>query len=310
MSSVAYQWRIGAWVAAFLLVSPVAAQEGDESIPPPVTPAPAYPTTEFEPNATAATVTEGALSATVTMVPPADETVGTLPVLTVAIDGIKVAEATGSETDFETTTARASIAEIDPDNDTKEIYFASYSGGAHCCTTVIIVAKTADGTWAVAPVGDFDGDDNYLNDLDGDGVSEIATIDNRFLYQFDSYAASSLAPLVIYSVRNGEVVDVTEETRFLPAHRDWLAQLEGAIKPDDRWSSRGFLAGWLGEKIRLGEGASAWEELNAHWDFTADEGFDICPESFDPEDCEEDQRQVVKFPEALRLFLSQIGYSF
>lgn len=272
--------------------------------------APAYPTTEFEPDATSATVSVDTVSATVTILPPADEAAGTLPVLTVSVDGIKVAEATGTETDFDTTAARASIAPIDPDNDTPEVYFASYSGGAHCCTTIIVVEKISDGTWAVVPVGDFDGDGDYLNDLDGDGVAEISTIDNRFLYVFDSYAASSLAPLVIYGVQNGQVIDHTGETRFLPAHRDWLKQLEEAVAPDDRWSSRGFLAGWLGEKIRLGEGAAAWDELNAHWDFTADEGIEVCPDTFDPEACNADQRKTVKFPEALRLFLSEIGYTF
>lgn len=304
----AVRWSVSSAFVAVLLLASAAAQEAADD--PSRGESPAYPTTEFEPDATSATVTEGSVSATVTMVPPADASAGTLPVLTVSVDDIKVAEATGTETDFETTAASASIAEIDPGNDTPEVYFASYSGGAHCCTTIIVVEKTADGSWAVVPVGDFDGDGDYLNDLDGDGFAEISTIDNRFLYVFDSYAASSLAPLVIYSVKDGQVMDIAGETRFLPAHRDWLAQLEEAVAPDDRWSSRGFLAGWLGEKIRLGEGAEAWNDLNAHWDFTADEGIEVCEGSFDPEACPAGQRKTVKFPEALRLFLNQIGYTF
>jgi len=261
----------------------------------------------FADDATSAAVTVGDMTATIVMVPPADPETGMLPVMTVTLADVKVAEATGAESDFDGPAAYASIAEIDPDNDRPEVYFSSYSGGAHCCTTVIVADQVGDG-WAVVPVGDFDGDGDYLDDADDDGRPEIVTVDNRFLYQFDSYAASA-APLVVYAVRGGRVADVSTETRFLPAHRDWLRQLEEGVVPEDRWTSRGFLAGWLAEKIRLGEGAGAWEELSAKWDFATDEGEETCLTGGDPEDCEADQVKVLKFPERLRLFLTQNGYT-
>lgn len=282
-------------------VAAAGAQEAEEPA------RPKYPTTEFVgPDATTASVTVDDLTATVTVVPPATPESGALPVLTVEVDGVKVAEATGAETDFEVQTAEASIAEMDPDNDLPEVYFASFSGGAHCCTTVI-VAEQVDNGWVAVPVGDFDGDGNYLNDADGDGLAEIVTVDNRFLYQFDSYAASA-APLVIYTVRKGEVTDVSSEPRFLAAHRDWLAHLEQSA-PEDRWTSRGFLAGWVAEKIRLGEGADAWQQLNEHWDLAADQGEEACVTGEDLEVCPEDKIQTLKFPEQLRLFLTQNGYA-
>ena len=226
--------------------------------------------------------------------PPPDDQSGYIPILTVSVDGVKVAEATGTETDFNEPSAAASIAQIDPGNPLPEVYFTSYSGGAHCSTTIIVASQAGD-AWVTVPVGDFDGDGEYLADLDGDGFAEVATVDNRFLYQFDSYAASA-APLVIFTVREGEVVDVTSETRFLPAHREWLARLEESLEPSDRWASRGFLAGWLGEKIRLGEGPTAWEELNANWDFAADQGEEVCLTGEQPEDCAEDQLKTISFP--------------
>jgi hypothetical protein len=267
-----------------------------------------YPTTQFEGDSLTASVSEGDLTATVTVVPPPDDQSGYIPVLTVSVDGLKVAEATGTETDFNEPSAVASIAQIDPGNPLPEVYFTSYSGGAHCCTTIIVASQAGD-KWVTVPVGDFDGDGDYLADLDGDGFAEIVTVDNRFLYQFDSYAASA-APLVIFTLRDGEVVDVTTETRFLPAHREWLAHVEESIEPADRWTSRGFLAGWLGEKVRLGEGPNAWEELNANWDFAADPGEEICLTGEQPEDCAEEELKTVKFPEQLRLFLTQNGYAF
>jgi hypothetical protein len=255
-----------------------------------------------------ASVSVGDVTATVTLTPPSDPAFGYLPVLAVSVDGVKTAEAVGAESDFEVPAAEASIAEIDPDNDFPEVYFASYSGGAHCCTTVIVATQTGDG-WSVTPIGDFDGDGDYLNDVDGDGLAEIVTVDNRFLYRFDSYAASA-APLVVFTVRAGEVVDATAETRYLPAQRDWLRQLEAAVQPEDRWTSRGFLAGWLAQRIRIGEGAAAWEEINANWDFAADEGEEACLTGGEPEDCAADELETLKFPERLRLFLTQNGYGF
>jgi hypothetical protein len=106
------------------------------------------------------------------------------------------------------------------------------------------------------------------------------------------------------------VIDLTTDTRFLGAHRAWLKELEDSIEPDARWSSPGFLAGWLGEKIRLGEGADAWQQINAHWDFKKDEGEEVCPNGDDPDSCDKKDRKVLKFPERLRLFLNANGYKF
>lgn len=290
----------GCVLAAAALAAPALAQ--DEAEPR------KYPTTAFDgPDATSASVSVGNLTATVTIVAPSDPESGALPVLTVLLDDVKVAEATGAETDFDSQAAEASIADMDPDNDLPEVYFASFSGGAHCCTTVIVAEQVGDG-WVAVPVGDFDGDGDYLNDVDGDGLAEVVTVDNRFLYQFDSYAASA-APLVIYAVRSGEVIDASTETRFLPAHRDWLVRLEESA-PEDRWTSRGFIAGWLAEKVRVGEGAEAWQEINANWDSAADAGEEVCVTGGDAEECPAEDMKTVKFPEQLRLFLTQNGYAF
>jgi hypothetical protein len=202
--------------------------------------------------------------------------------------------------------AEASIVQMDPDNPLPEVYFSSYSGG--CCTTVIIAEQVGQ-QWVTVPVGDFDGDGGYLQDLDGDGLAEIATVDINFINRFDCTACSA-APRVIYTVRDGKVVDLTSDTRFLAAHRAWLKELEDSIEPDARWKSPGFLAGWLGEKIRLGEGGDAWQQINAHWDFTHDEGEEACPDGDDPDNCAAKDRKVMKFPERLRLFLNANGYKF
>src|SRR5690349_9274937 len=168
---------------------------------------PEFPTTEFADGAKSATVTSGGVTAAISMVrnkeidPDFD-----VPLLAVLVGGQRVLEAVGAPSGLDFPVAEASIAEIDPGNKFPEVYFSSFSGGAHCCT-MVTVAEELGGKWVAVPVGEFDGDGNYLNDVDGDGKAEIVAVDNRFLYQFDCYACSA-APLTIRTVRNGQAVDV------------------------------------------------------------------------------------------------------
>jgi hypothetical protein len=219
-----------------------------------------------------------------------------------------VLETPGVSSGLDTPTAGASIVEIYPYNHYPEVYFSSFSGGIHCCWHVI-VAEEVCGKWVAVPIGDFDGEGHYLADLDGDGRAEIATVDNRFLYAFDCYACSA-APLVIMTVRSGKAIVVTTDPRFLAAHRDWLKLMEGDIDPTQRWTSRGFLAGWLAEKVRIGEGAEAWKELSAHWDSASDVGETVCLSGGDTERCPKDSRASLNFLQRLKLFLDQSGYRF
>jgi hypothetical protein len=266
-----------------------------------------YPTTEFAEGARTAVVTSGDVTATITMERRKDVNPDVdVPVLHVVVGGKPVLESVGIDADVDEPAAAASIAEMDPGNHHPEVYFSSYNGG--CCSTVIVAEEAGD-HWVAVPVGDFDGDEDYLRDLDGDGVPEIATIDINFLSRFDCTACSA-APRVIYTVKNGAIVDLTKEPRFLDAHRAWLKEIEDSVEPADRWDSKGFLAGWLAEKIRVGEGATAWADLNSHWNSAADEGEETCPNGDDPDQCAKNERKVLKFPEQLRLFLTNAGYTF
>ena len=101
---------------------------------------PRFPTTEFEEGAKGAAVTVGDVTAAVSMVmrPKVDPDFE-VPVLTVSVGDRKVLEAVGVASGMSFPATEASIAEIDPNNVRPEVYFGSYSGGAHCCT---IAAKS------------------------------------------------------------------------------------------------------------------------------------------------------------------------
>jgi len=289
-----------ALVAAGLLAAAPALAQSDDAKP-------RFPTTEFADGATSASVTAGGVTAGISMVRRPDlDPDEDVPILGVFIGDRKVLEAAGVASGFDFPAAEASIAEIDPDNGGPEVYFTSYSGGAHCCSTVT-VADEVGGRWTAVPVGEFDGDGNYLEDLNDDGIAEIATVDNRFLYQFDCYACSA-APLVIMTVKGGKVADVSTDPRFLAANREWLGQIEDAVDPAERWTSPGYLAGWVAAKARVGEGEAAMREVRARWNLADDEGEEVCLTGGDPEDCAKKNRAVLKFPDRLELFLRQTGY--
>ena len=266
-----------------------------------------FPTTVFADGAKQATVTDGDVTAKIDMVrrPKVDPDFD-VPVLTVLVGDRTVLEAVGVASGFDFPTTEASIVQIDANNVRPEVYFTSYSGGAHCCTLAIVATQVGQ-KWVAVPLGSFDGDGDFLEDLDGDGLGEVVTVDNRFLYEFDCYACSA-APLQIHTVRRGKLVDVSTELQFLPTHRAWLEGMEAAISPAQRWTSRGFLAGWVAASARVGKGSEAWAQLDAKWDHASDDGEEVCLTGGAFEDCPRRQRAVLKFPDRLKLFLEQNGY--
>ncbi|MCX5513226.1 hypothetical protein C3941_00895 [Kaistia algarum] len=287
-------------VYALLLGTPARAEDEED--------APAYPTTEFADGATDASVTDSGITARVfeERRPKVDPNLD-VPVLQVSVGGQQVLEYVGVASGMDVPAASASIVEIDPANDAKEVYFSSYTGGAHCCSQIVIADKTAKG-WVTVEVGSFDGDGFYLQDLDNDGVAEIVTVDNAFLYAFDCYACSA-APLVIQTVRDGKLVDLTTEPRFAKNHRDWLKQLEDDADPATRWTSPGFLAGWVAQSARAGSGKAAFAALQQHWNLAKDEGEETCLTGGDIDACPPSDRKVLNFPDRLKLFLDRHGYS-
>ena len=109
--------------------------------------------------------------------------------------------------------------------------------------------------------------------VNGDGRYEFMTRDNAFLYAFACYACSE-APLKLLAIENGARQGRDAPTRASSrAHAAWLKTMI-----DERAGGsdvNGFLAGYVGEKILLGEGKSAWELMLAHYDKASDWGLEI-----------------------------------
>jgi hypothetical protein len=234
-----------------------------------------------------------------------DEEPISIPVVTVFADGKEVARIEGEDIGFPDPPVSVQIAEIDPANAHPEVVVSFYTGGAHCCSDTSVLTANADGTrWTTVDVGEFDGGPLLATDLDGDGRYEIATRDNAFLYAFACYACSE-APLQVIGVEGAEVKNVTEDPRYRPAHISWLKQMIETVPEDD---INGFLAGYVGEKILLGEGKQAWELMLEYYDRASDWGLTACNVQLDDEGNCPGKEITLSFPDALEHMLKENGY--
>jgi hypothetical protein len=227
------------------------------------------------------------------------------PSVTVFADDKEVAKLDGESTGLADPPVSVQIAEIDPGNAYPEVVVSFYTGGAHCCSATSVVTSTADGSaWQTVAVGEFDGGPLLATDLNGDGRYEFRTRDNAFLYAFACYACSE-APLELITVENGAVKTITTEERFKPAHAAYLKAMIANVPDED---VNGFLAGYVGEKILLGEGKQAWELMLAYYDKASDWGLEACSEPLNADGECPGQEIKLTFPDALERMLKENGY--
>jgi hypothetical protein len=180
-----------------------------------------------------------------------------------------------------------------------EAIVSTYSGGAHCCTNFTIHGWR-QGQSITTETGLLDSDGGEFKDLDGDGRQEFWTVDNAFLYAFDSYAGS-FAPTRIYHYKDGKLVDVTRKyPKVLRAHA-WRMYQTLRENPKEMRSMNGVLAGYVAQKILLGEYKQGWNLMLATYDRKSEWGLEIY----------KGDKVVGKysdFPNALKAFLIETGY--
>jgi hypothetical protein len=228
-----------------------------------------------------------------------------VPIVTIVAGGEQTATLEGLELPLNDPPVAVQIAEIDPANQTPEVVVSFYTGGAHCCSDTKVLTKAKDGSsWKTVEVGKFDGGPLLATDPVGDGRYVFETRDNAFLYTFSCYACST-APLRILAVENAEVKDLSADPKYLPAHQRHLKAMIASVPDDD---VNGFLAGYVGEKIRLGEGKEAWEIMLAHYDKASESGLKICDRPLDEAGTCPGSLKQLSFPDALERMLNENGY--
>lgn len=206
--------------------------------------------------------------------------------------------------------AFVTIAPLDPRApENRQLVVAAFTGGAHCCALTRI-ATPLGGGWAVVPGAMLDGDRGYaVEDLDGDGIYELASVDQSFLYAYAPYAFS-FAPLVVERFAGKKIVEVTDDPRFRPALEEDLARMEAAAEDDPGlWRENGFLAAWVAAKARLGDFEEAWARMLATYDRGAGWPLTVCAAEPAPDgSCPPGAERPAAFPEALERHLRARGY--
>jgi hypothetical protein len=140
-----------------------------------------------------------------------------------------------------------------------EVVLDLYSGGAHCCWYAEVYRYAAAANAYLLTTHVFGNLDYRATDLDQDGAPELVTGDDRFAYQFTSFAYSSF-PLEIWSFRAGRFVTVT---RRFPARirRDARRQWHLAFARPNRANNAGFLAAWAADQCLLRHCGPAFKQL-------------------------------------------------
>jgi hypothetical protein len=229
-----------------------------------------------------------------------------VPIVTVFAGGEEVAKLEGEELGLSDPPIAVQIAEIDPANSEPEVVVSFFTGGAHCCSDTKVLTKAKDGSnWKTVELGQFDGGPLLANDVAGDGRYVFEIRDNAFLYGFACYACSA-APLKVLTIEDGEVEDVSSEPKYRPAHEAYLRDMILNVPEED---VNGFLAGYVGEKIRLGEGRQAWALMLDHYDRESDWGLELCDQPPDADGSCPGTATKATFPEALKRMLNENGYS-
>lgn len=188
------------------------------------------------------------------------------------------------------------LRDLDADG-VPEVVLNTYTGGAHCCNIHTIYSWRGNEILRTITYP-LDGGGGHFEDLDGDGTQEFITFDNAFLYAFSSYAGS-FPPLIILSFQEGQWVDVTRQYPERQRSHAWQAYLR--IRDGDTYEVNGALAGYVAQKILLGEYRQGWELMQVHYDRADEWGLDI----YDDGDV---VGRYPDYPSALRAFLIQRGY--
>jgi hypothetical protein len=204
--------------------------------------------------------------------------------------------------------SQAHVMRLDPGTPLPQVVMTAFTGGAHCCTVTKIATAQVPDEWRVLDAAQLDGGGYEFADLDGDGVKEMISIDNDFLYAFECYACS-FAPTRIAKLMGNDISDVTQEPKFRNFLRQKVQEMETAARKDSKlWHSNGFLGGWVAAKSLVGEVDDAWKRMLASYDRKSDWTLEECTTGEEIDKCPKDKVRELTFPEGLMKLLVKNSY--
>lgn len=195
-----------------------------------------------------------------------------------------------------------SLQNLDPDG-IPEVIFHRYTGGAHCCSIYTIYSAQGDRLHRTITYPLDASAAGTFADLDGDDYSEFLSADQRFLYAFGSYA-SSWPPIVTLTFRNGSLIDTTRQfSEDMRSNAYGMYEHTRESTPNEpKLGANSILAGYVAQKILMGEYESGWDYMLAHYDPTDSWGLTEYNSSG------EAMGTFADFPAALESFLVDLDY--
>lgn len=157
--------------------------------------------------------------------------------------------------------ARVMVRDIDDDPE-PEVLVASYSGGAHCCSSLTVFDDAGGGQYRQVTQNFADGGIEVYGTA---STTWFRTADARFAYRFGSFAASWL-PFRAVAFDDGRFVDVTRRFPGLvrrDANRAWNRARRLCRSGDRYGEAMGSYAGWAAGQYRLGRRTAALRVLSA-----------------------------------------------
>ena len=198
--------------------------------------------------------------------------------------------------------ASVTVEDLDSDG-IAEVRITESSGGHRCCLDTTVYGLGEDGSFGEVDTRLVDGglSGGWVEDLNGDGYSEVRKMDEAFWYKFAHFAASS-APPQILTYRAGAFTDTTRE--FTDELREHVAQLEQQEFNGRNFAGapNGILADYVASKAMLGEFEEAWAFMLENYDPQSDWELEIRDETGEIVGYYQD------YPTALRAFLAERGY--
>lgn len=188
------------------------------------------------------------------------------------------------------------VRRLDPTTMAPQVLLTVGRGDETCCTWRQVATVDSSGVWHLVNT-EVGWDEVYqFSDLDGNGGNEMIAADQRLPNSFGSYAGS--APTRILKLVGVEIKDVTKDPRYRGFLRQNLKEMERDWRDfgDPITQINGYLAGWVAQKILIGELDDAWRGMLKSRDMLDRRSYHYVKCG----DCE--------FPEALATVLVDSGY--
>ena len=205
--------------------------------------------------------------------------------------------------------ALVQIVELDASNRSPEVLFSQYSGGAHCCALVTVFRKNDQGAWQAIDAGAFDGDIFAATEPVPEHGYLLATVDNRFLYRFSSYAGSSPPPQFL-TLQGEQMVTVSDQPHLRPLFEEDAQRQAQRLANHHGGEVNGLLAGYAASHALAGRIGEAWPVVLQRHDRSSDLGLEYCPDEYEYHGagCQQEIRRYPNFPSALAALLREAGY--